>query len=155
MFLAILFVRHIIMFRGIVLLLKRHKVALLVIEPNMQLFRCTKVRYLYYRATSNFLLIYSILDDRVDKLFNSFSLHRVSLGYSKFSCLFINRAGLHKIYTIPGRGKDFPLKYFGKSNIHLSLITRVKMQFCSKVSNAFLNIPGNSFLILLSEILSI
>ena len=121
----------------------------------MQLSRCTKVRYLNNRTTSNLLLIYSVLNDRVDKLFNPLSLYWVTLWYSEFTSLLINKTSLQEVYSISWRRHDFSLKNLGKSNILFLLIFTVEVQLCCKIIDTFLNVGSNSLLILFSEFISL
>ena len=153
--LEIFLIGKIVMLRSIIFLLKRHKITLLIIEPDMQLSRCTKVRYLNNRTTSNLLLIYSVLNDRVDKLFNSLSLYWITLWYSEFTGLLINRTSLQEVYSISRRRHDFSLKNLGKSNILSLLVIAVEVQLCCKVIDTFLNVISNSLLILFSEFISL
>ena len=101
------------MFIRIILFLKRNDSILLALvsKPDMKLLGSTKVRYLYYRTTSNLLLVYPVLDDRVDKLLNPLSLYRITLGDSEITSLLVNSTSLQQIDAISWRGHDFILKY--------------------------------------------
>ena len=84
------------MFIRIILFLKRNDTILLTLvsKPDVELLGSTKVRYLYYRTTCNLLLVYSVLDDRIDKLFNPLGLYRITLGNPELTSLLVNSTSL-------------------------------------------------------------
>ena len=73
-------------FGSIKLLFCLQDITFFIVEAYMQLLGSAPVSYLNNGATSYFLLINTILDDRVKELFNTF---RVSQRNSKVSCFWV------------------------------------------------------------------
>ena len=121
----------------------------------MKLCRGTKVSYLYYRATRYFLLVHLCLYKRIDELFYSLALYRVSLRYTELTCYSVYLACLEEVYAIARRRHYLILKNLRQCKIPFFLVKAVKMELLDYLVNSFLDIVSMYLLILSAYFLSI